>query len=196
MHYLLSFLFLFFGFKPESTNIKTNYSSYYEEAKLYCQKNKLNTSYFILVDLGIHSGKNRFYVYDFEKKKIANSYTVSHGCGDNAWGEDDSKENPKISNEFDSHCSSIGKYIIKNRGVSQWGIKVNYILIGKDITNSNAQKRAIVLHSWNAISNEEIYPDGTPEGWGCPALSNEAMTELDAKLKITKKPTLLWIIKN
>lgn len=120
---------------------------------------------------------------------------VSHGCGDNQWGRTSSKENAPVSNEFDSHSSSIGKYVISERGVSQWGIKVNYILQGKDKTNSNARSRAIVLHSWEAVSDYEVYPQGTPEGWGCPAVSNESMKEIDELLKANKK-VLMWIVKS
>jgi hypothetical protein len=97
-------------------------------------------------------------------------------------------------NELDSHCSSIGKYVIGSHGISQWGIKVNYVLVGKDATNSNAVKRAIVLHSWEKISSEEVYPEGAPEGWGCPAVSNESMKEIDVLLKANKN-MLMWIIK-
>lgn len=65
----------------------------------------------------------------------------------------------------------------------------------KDETNSNALNRAIVLHSWGKIPNEEVYPNGTPEGWGCSAVSNEAMYEIDKILKQSKKSVLLWVIK-
>ena len=171
-----------------------NYSNYYKEAEEYCRKNNLNQNTFILIDLGLHSGYKRFYVYDFKKNKIVKSYMVSHGCGDNQWGRTSSKEKPQISNEFDSHCSSVGKYVILDRGVSQWGIKVNYVLQGKDKTNSNARNRAIVLHSWEAIPDNEVYPEGTPEGWGCPAVSNESMKEIDELLKTNKK-VLMWIVK-
>lgn len=172
-----------------------NYSKYYKEAKQYCKKNNLNQDQFFLIDLSVHSGLKRFFVYDFKKDKISKAYMVSHGCGDNKWGATMSKEKAPISNEFDSHCSSIGKFVVLDRGVSQWGIKVNYILQGKDNTNSNARNRAIVLHSWDVISSNEIYPEGTPEGWGCPAVSNESMTEIDALLKQNKK-VLMWIIKS
>lgn len=177
----------------EKSRVAINYSAYYKEAEQYCKKNNLNQSKFILIDLGIHSGYKRFFVYDFKKKEVLKSYIVSHGCGDNQWGRTSSKEKPQISNEFDSHCSSVGKYVILDRGVSQWGIKVNYVLQGKDRTNSNARSRAIVLHSWDAISDNEVYPEGTPEGWGCPAISNESMKEIDELLKINKK-VLMWII--
>ncbi|MBS7252609.1 murein L,D-transpeptidase catalytic domain family protein [Flavobacterium branchiicola] len=172
-----------------------NYSDYYREAVQYCKTNKLNQNKFILIDLGLHSGYKRFFVFDFKKKEISKSYMVSHGCGDNQWGRTSTKEKPQISNEFDSHCSSLGKYVVLDRGVSQWGIKVNYILQGKDKTNSNARTRAIVLHSWDAISDAEVYPEGTPEGWGCPAVSNESMREIDELLKTNKK-VLMWIIKS
>lgn len=179
----------------EKPRVEINYNNYYKKAKQYCQRNNLNQNKFILIDLGVHSGLKRFFVYDFKKDQIVKSYIVSHGCGDNSWGATMSKENAPISNEFDSHCSSIGKFIILDRGVSQWGIKVNYVLQGKEKTNSHARSRAIVLHSWEAISSEEVYPKGTPEGWGCPAVSNESMKEIDKLLQENKK-VLMWIIKS
>jgi hypothetical protein len=181
--------------KPRNEIKDLDYSQYFQEGKLYCKTNNLNQNKFILIDLGLHSGLKRFFVYDFQQKKILNSYIVSHGCGDNQWGRTSSKENAPISNEFDSHCSSVGKYVISDRGISQWGIKVNYLLKGKEKTNSNAINRAIVLHSWEAIPNDEVYPEGTPEGWGCPAVSNESMIEIDILLKQNKN-VLMWIIKS
>lgn len=181
--------------KPINEIKDVDYSKYCQEAEEYCKYNNLNQKKFILIDLGMHSGLKRFFIYDFKSKKISKSYIVSHGCGNNEWGKTYSKEDAPISNEFDSHCSSLGKYVVLDRGVSQWGIKVNYILQGKDKTNSNAKNRAIVLHSWEAVSEDEAYPQGTPEGWGCPAVSNESMKEIDEILKQNKK-VLMWIIKS
>lgn len=143
----------------ERPRAEIDYSDYYKVAEQYCKINNLNQNKFILIDLGLHSGYKRFFIYDFKKQSISKSYMVSHGCGDNQWGRSSSRENPKISNEFDSHSSSLGKYVILDRGVSQWGIKVNYILQGKDKTNSNARSRAIVLHSWDAIPDNEVFPE-------------------------------------
>ena len=194
--FLLLILFTFCKKEIPKSEIKPkDYTSYIKEAKRFSKKNNLNQSKFVLIDLGLHSGLKRFFVYDLNKNNITNSYIVSHGCGDNMWSLTSSKEDAPISNEFDSHCSSIGKYVISSRGLSQWGIKVNYLLIGKDKTNSNAVKRAIVLHSWEKIPSEEVYPNGTPEGWGCPAVSNESMKEIDVLLKANKN-MLMWVIKD
>lgn len=180
--------------KEKCNSKKINYSSYYQVAKQYCNKNNLNQDMFMLIDLGIHSGLKRFFIYDFKTNSVSGSYMVSHGCGNSAWGETLTKENTSISNKPDSHSSSIGKYIVLNRGISQWGIKVNYVLQGKDKTNSNALNRAIVLHSWEAVPEDEVCPEGTPEGWGCPAVSNKSMRIIDSILQKNKK-ILLWIIK-
>ena len=192
-------LYLLLKPKPIEKNTKeknyTDYKGYTNKALEYCQKNNLNDTYFFLVDLSVHSGKKRFYVCDFSTQTITDRYMVSHGCGSVFWSKDYSKENAEISNEANSHCSSVGKYIIGKRGVSSWGIKVNYQLYGVDKTNSNASKRSIVLHSWNAIKDDEVYPDGAPEGWGCPSVSNNSMKEIIKKIESSQKRTLLWIIK-
>ena len=44
------------------------------------------------------------------------------------------------------------------------------------------------------INDEEVYPKGAPEGWGCPAVSNHTFTEIDKRLKKEKNNTLLWLI--
>ena len=163
------------------------------EALLYCKENQLNTDYCILIDMGIHSGKNRLFIYDFTQDSIVSSGLCSHGCCDLQWGMDFSKTNPTFSNVPDSHCSSLGKYKIGKRGYSMWGINVNYKLHGLEKSNSKAYGRFIVLHSWEMVDNYEIYPSGTPEGWGCPAVSDQQMHFLDKLLKKQEKPVLLWI---
>jgi len=159
----------------------------------FCKNKNYNTGLCILIDMSLHSGKKRAFIYDFKKDTIIASGLCAHGCGDYPWGGDNTKESPKFSNTPDSHCSSLGKYKIGKRGYSQWGINVNYLLHGLEKTNSNAVKRQIVLHSWSDVSEEEVHPDGTPEGWGCPAVANGFMKILDGKLKDTNKPVLLWV---
>jgi len=165
------------------------------EAKTYCKENDFNQSFCILIDMSIHSGKKRFYVYDFKQKKVTHKYLVSHGCGNNTWASDESKISPEFSNTVDSHMSSLGKYKIGKRSWSDWGVNAKYSLHGLEESNSNAFNRWVVFHSWGMISNEETYPAGTPEGWGCPAVSNESFKEIDKLIKSQTKPTLMWIYK-
>lgn len=165
-----------------------------KQAKDFCVKNDMSTDFFLLADLSIHSGKKRLFLYDFSKGSI-DTFMVSHGCGPHPWGSDESRESPMISNIKDSHCSSIGKYRLGNRGASQFGGKVKYILHGLEDTNSNAQARFIVFHSWEAVTDYEIFPIGTAEGWGCPAISINAFNTIDKMILSTEKSVLLWMIK-
>ncbi len=164
-----------------------------QEALEYCKNHQLNTNICFLLDMKIHSGKKRFFVYDFNKDTIINSALVSHGCGLNNWSDDQSQTEPIFSNVPESHLSSIGKYRVGERGWSNWGIHVKYLLHGLEKTNNNALKRYIVLHGWNRVTDEEVYPNGTVESWGCPAVSNQFMTYLDSILKKQKQPVLLWM---
>lgn len=174
-----------------STEDKTHQKA--KEAKTFVAAKNMSTDIAVLIDMGIHSGLERFFIYDLKNEQIVEKAMVSHGCCDQPWGEDYSKENPIFSNVPDSHCSSLGKFKIGKRGWSNWGIHVKYLMHGLEASNSNALDRIIVLHSWEMVSDEEIYPNGTPEGWGCPAVSNSFMRTLDMYLQSANQPVLMWI---
>lgn len=185
--------------KSDEAKAETNYgekkaASYVTEARQFCKTNNFNQDFCILIDMSLHSGFRRLFIWDFGKNSPVLKAMVSHGCGKSGWAADDSKESPVFSNEPESHCSSPGKYKIGQRGYSQWGIGVKYLLHGLESTNNNALKRNIVLHSWEYIPDEETYPAGIAESWGCPAVSNACMQQLDGLLKTQSKPTLLWVI--
>lgn len=173
---------------------KKDYLKFHDEAKTYCKAQNFNEDYYFLIDLSIHSGKNRFFVYDFKTNTISNQNLVTHGSCDQFEVNETKWEKAKCSNRNNSHCSSKGKFKIGKRDYSSWGIKVKYWLHGLESSNSNAVERVVVLHSWDAVDNEEIYPDYSPLSWGCPAVSDAFMELLDAKLQQTKKPVLLWIV--
>lgn len=166
------------------------------EALAYCKENQLNTDFCILIDMNIHSGKNRLLVYDFNEEAILNAALCSHGCGSSPWGSDQTKESPVFSNVENSHLSSLGKYKIGSRGYSNWGININYKLYGLESTNNKAFDRLIVLHSWDKIPEQEVFPNGAAEGWGCPAISNSTMEYIDSLLSQVSTPVLLWIYHN
>lgn len=159
----------------------------------FCKVNKMDTNFCVLVNMGMHSGLNRFYIWKFSKDTFIKAFPVSHGCGMNSWNSDYSKENAVFSNEDGSHCSALGKYKLGERGYSNWGINVKYLMHGLDKTNNNSLARQIVFHSWENIPDNEVYPNGTPEGWGCPAISNNNFLIIDPLIQASKKPVLMWI---
>ncbi len=163
------------------------------EALIFCKQKGYDTKYCILIDMGLPSGVKRFMLWDFSKKAILTSGLISHGCGAMPWSGKWSKDKPQFSNADGSHCTALGKYRIDQRAYSAWGINVKYYLTGLESTNNNALKRQIVFHSWESVPETEVYPDGIPEGWGCPAISNGVMKVVDALLRHQKKHTLLWI---
>ena len=180
-------LFTLFSFKP-SYNHKIS-DSKIDEALAFCRKNDMDTTICIMVDMSIHSGKNRIFVYDFKKKQITIEGLCAHGVGGGS-----TATKPFFSNAIGSNCTSLGKYKVKGRSYSNWGINVHYKMHGLEETNNNAFKRIVVLHSYTPVPNKEIYPQTLfGQSAGCPVLADEVMRKIDALLKTNKKPVLLWI---
>lgn len=176
------------------SEVPINYNSFHQEALTFCKQNKFNQDFYFFVDLSIHSGKNRFFIYDFKNQKVVNQNLVTHGACDVFQEHPEKYKKVKFSNKSNSHCSMKGKYKIGKRDYSSWGINIKYWLHGLESGNNNAVNRVVVLHSWDAVSNEEIYPRYSPLSWGCPAVSDEFMKVLDEKLKADNQSVLLWIV--
>lgn len=161
-----------------------------DTAKQYCIDKNFDTNYCMLVDMLVHSGKKRFFLWDFNKDTIAYSSLCCHG-----YGQGSNETNPVFSNILGSYCTSLGKYKTGARAYSKWGINIHYKLHGLETSNSNAFNRIVVLHSHSYVPDYEIYPNHLPLGYsqGCPVIDNYIMAILDEILKKTKKPILLWI---
>ncbi len=190
-------LLIFIGFincNNSQGYITKDYSIINNEALSFCKENNFNEDYYFLLDFSIHSGKNRFFIYDFKNKIIIEKKLVTHGSCDVFHDNQDKWENAIFSSKKDSHCSMKGKYKIGSRDYSSWGINIKYWLHGLEESNKTAVDRVVVLHSWDVVKNEEIYPNYSPLSWGCPAVSNEFMKNLDERLSKSSKPVLLWII--
>ncbi|HTQ66869.1 MAG TPA: murein L,D-transpeptidase catalytic domain family protein [Puia sp.] len=152
----------------------------------YALQNGYSTEYFFLVDMSIHSGKNRFFVYDFKKDTIALEGLVAHGNCNTHFLEE-----VRFSNAPSCGCSSLGKYKVGNSYQGEFG--KSYRLYGLDSTNSNAFKRAIVLHGFGPVPDEEIYPRDLCNSFGCPMVSRSFLIKLSEIIDKSKKPILLWI---
>lgn len=161
-----------------------------DSAQNYCKQKGLDAHYCFLVDFSIHSGKKRFFVWDFKGDSVKYASLCAHGYGKNG-----TVTKPVFSNTEGSLCSSLGRYKVGIRSYSKYGIHVHYKLHGQESTNSNAYKRFVVLHSFTPVPEVEIYPMHLPLGMsqGCPVISNQTMTQIDALLKTLKGPVLLWI---
>ena len=184
---ILLILFTLFSFKPSANNKISE--SKINEALAFCKKSHMDTDICIMVDMSIHSGKNRIFVYDFNKKQITIEGLCAHGVGGGS-----TAIKPVFSNIVGSNCTSLGKYKVKGRSYSNWGINVHYKMHGLEKTNSNAFKRIVVLHSYTPIPNKEIYPQTLfGQSAGCPVLADGTMKKIDDLLKTKKKSVLLWI---
>jgi len=147
-----------------------------------------STTYCFLVDMSIHSGRNRFFVYDLETNRVIMAGLVSHGSCNGVF-----LEQAKFSNAPGANCTSEGKYKIGEKYRGQYG--KSYKLYGLESTNSNAYKRAIVLHAYSCIPDEEIYPRVTCNSSGCAGVSPAFFAKLSSIIDQSNKPIVLWIYK-
>jgi len=147
-----------------------------------------STSYCFLVDMSIHSGRKRFFVYDLERNTVIMSGLVSHGSCNGVF-----QDHAQFSNTPGENCTSQGKYKVGEKYVGQYG--KSYRLYGLENTNSNAYKRAIVLHSYSCIPDQEIYPRVTCNSSGCAGVSQAFFEKLSSIIDRSKKPIVLWIYK-
>ena len=171
-------------------SISKDFSSRAAELYAFCQEGGYNTRVALMMDLGCHSGRRRFVVWDFQQGRALYSFPVSHGSGSDrshvrsAYAE--------CSNEDGSHLSSIGKCLIAERYEGRYGVA--YRLDGLDETNSALRKRCVVLHGWRYTTSFPIYPFPTVGSWGCPVLSRRAMRKLDEILQ-REQQVVLWMYK-
>ena len=160
--------------------------SHLYEVLRYARQNKYSTDYCFLVDMGICSGKNRFFVYNIRQDTIALSGLVAHGNCNSQFLEE-----VRFSNSPSCGCSSAGKYKVGKSYLGEFG--KSYRLYGLDSTNSNAFKRAIVLHAFHPVPDQEIYPKSLCNSFGCPMVSSSFLDKLSGIIDKSEKPILMWI---
>jgi L,D-transpeptidase-like protein len=156
------------------------------QARTFALENGYSANYCFFIDMSIHSGRKRFFVYDLDKNVVLISGLVAHGSCKEGFLTD-----AKFSNVPGCGCSSTGKYKIGEKYRGQYGI--SYKLYGLDNTNSNAYRRAVVLHGFSCIPDEEIYPKPVCNSFGCPMVSASFFSKLAYIIDKSKKPIILWI---
>jgi hypothetical protein len=152
----------------------------------YAIQNDLSTEYCFLIDMSLPSGRNRFFIYDLKKNSIINSGLVSHGsCNETFLAR------PKFSNESKSGCSSLGKFKVGEFYTGKYG--KSFRLYGLDNCNSNAFKRAVVIHGYDCVPDEEIYPRVLCNSLGCVMVSYNFFDKVSRIIRKADKPIVLWI---
>lgn len=159
---------------------------YSAKALEYCKQKNFNTSFCFLIDMSLHSGKKRFFVYDMQQDSLITSGMVAHGSCNESF-----LASPKFSNTPGSGCTSVGRYKVKGKYTGRFGIA--YKLYGLDSSNSNAYKRNVVLHSYYMMPDNETYPAACGNSLGCAMVSDNFIKTLAQKIDSSAKPILLWI---
>lgn len=177
---------------PANETVKPAYASSYagraSTVRRFALEKDFSTTYCFLIDMSIHSGRRRFFVYDLERNTVVMSGLVSHGSCNGVF-----QDQAKFSNVPGENCTSQGKYKVGEKYRGQYG--KSYKLYGLESTNSNAYKRAIVLHSYSCIPDKEIYPRVACNSSGCAGVSPAFFEKLSSIIDQSKKPIVLWIYK-
>jgi hypothetical protein len=189
---ILFFTISFFGNIEENNNSFTaaeleRFNEQVTEVKAIINtKSNYNTKIAFFVDMKIKSGKSRFFVYDLVNEKIIDQGIVAHGSG----SETKIKGELKFSNEPNSNSTSLGRYSIGKSYKGMFG--KSYRLSGLDETNSNALKRAIVLHPYSAVPEEEqdYYISNSH---GCPMVSENFFKRLEKIIDNSKSNIILSV---
>ena len=170
------------------------------ELEQYCKRNGYNTDVGILVDYSLYSGRERFFVWDFQAKKIITSSICAQGCGGaKTFGGN------SFSNTPGSNCSSLGHYKIgRKRKMYGMPIAMAYELDGLDKTNSNARSRAILLHQ--TFLPTFIFPLPIPNGLrisgkqivpafseGCVTIPFSKFNSCSKAIENIKKPIIRYL---
>lgn len=139
-------------------------------------KHVRHQDYAAIVDYNVPSWLPRFHLVDLKAGKVA-SYLVAHGRGSDpqhtGWLQ-------SFSNAVGSKASSKGAYVTVERYDGKYGRSIR--LDGLDAQNSNAMKRAIVIHPAWYVGDEMIEKYGKlGRSEGC-----FAMTEADIAVILEK----------
>ena len=135
--------------------------------------------------MSLPANHKRFFIYDLKTDSVRNSGLVTHGNCNQFW-----LEGRKYANDIGCGCTSLGKYKIGNSYYGRFGLA--FKLHGLDNTNSNAFKRYVVLHSHSCVPDNEVVEEICQSN-GCPTVSPEFLKLLEAIIKKSKSPVLLWI---
>ncbi len=129
------------------------------------KKNKLQIDTLLtVVDFSKPSNEDRLFIIDLKNEKLVLSSLVAHGMNT---GE---VEAEIFSNTPSSHKSSLGAYVTSHTYQGRHGYSLRLLGMEQEL-NSNAHKRAIVVHGADYVSHSYISENGRlGRSFGCPAI--------------------------
>jgi hypothetical protein len=170
---------------PEKTDAFEKLKQKAASAAKFVHQKGFNENICFLIDMGLPSGQNRFFVYNLRSNLLQTKGLVAHGnCFEN-W-----LEGRRYSNVIGSGCTSLGKYKIGANYNGKYGY--SYKLYGLDSSNNNALERTVVLHAHSCVPVTEK-PDEICQSNGCPMVSPQFLEQLKSIINTSNKPVLLWI---
>lgn len=138
------------------------------------QKIIKNKDYVVIIDFKQKNTKKRFYLVDMASGEVE-QYLTAHGKNSDP---DFDGYATKFSNTPDSLMSSLGYYLTAETYYGEHGYSLR--LDGLSSTNSNARRRAIVIHgAWYV--NNLLSPIG--RSYGCPALDENYSAQVIDMIK-------------
>lgn len=140
----------------------------------------------ILIDMRIPSKYFRLFVVDLKTGKVISKGLCAHGSGSEIEGTD----SLRFSNTPNSYMTSLGLY--KIGGSYQGSFGKSYKLAGLEKSNDKAAARAIVLHRYSCVPDEEQYYP-ICNSLGCAMLSENYFEELIPIIDREPKPMILKI---
>ncbi|NJK85549.1 MAG: murein L,D-transpeptidase catalytic domain family protein [Bacteroidales bacterium] len=136
------------------------------------EMDEINQGFLTIIDFSKPSTAERFFVVDLVNQKVLFKSLVSHGqkSGDNYA--------TTFSNRMQSHMSSLGFYLTGESYFGKHGYSMKLYGLENEF-NSNAYKRAVVVHAANYVTYDYINKNGRiGRSFGCPALPPDVNEEI------------------
>jgi hypothetical protein len=168
-----------FGLTEEAFKIAL--TGYYQLVKIQLPRKQ---DILCIADFSQSSNKKRFYIIDINKPKLLFQTWVAHGRNS---GQEFANS---FSNRPASNKSSLGFYLTMNTyyGGNGYSLKLRGLEKG---VNDNAERREIVMHSANYVSERFLASNGyLGRSQGCPAIPERDHRKV---IELIKDGTCLFI---
>ncbi|PID71376.1 MAG: hypothetical protein CSA39_06530 [Flavobacteriales bacterium] len=157
-----------------------NYEAFSHALKGYVQLKENgrleNKKYLTVIDMQASVNEERFFIINMETQTIEHKSVVAHGKNS---GLEYAK---RFSNRVNSHQSSIGFYKTAETYIGKHGFSMR--LDGLERSNSNARKRAIVIHQADYMEQHFMDQNGRMgRSFGCPSLPAKDYKIIIEKIK-------------